>query len=34
MLASSEANYEDPGEQVPMIFMESGVEFHDGYYYH
>ena len=28
--ASTEAAYEDPGEQVPMVFMASGGEFNDG----
>ena len=29
-LASAEAACEDPMEQAPMVFMASGVEFHDG----
>ena len=29
MLASAEAAYEDPGEQVPMGFVSSGGEFHE-----
>ena len=28
-LTSVEAAYEDPGEQVPMLFMEAGGGFHD-----
>ena len=34
MLASAEAAYEDPGEHAPMVFMASGVVFHDGNTYH
>ena len=30
VLAYAEAAYEDPGEQTPMGFMESGGGFHDG----
>ena len=29
-LTSTEAAYEDPGEQAPMVFMVSGWGFHDG----
>ena len=34
VLAYVEETYEDPGQQAPMGFVESGGEFHDGNTYH
>ena len=33
-LASTGVAYEVPGEQVPMVFMDTGGLFHDGNDYH
>ena len=34
VLDSADASYEEPGEHVSMLFMDTGGEFYDGNYSH